>query len=74
MGAALSLPVIEAVTFTTGCVLIYAQRRHAGRITRVLMLMLYVVTMALALEWGLDRAVAEPGATDLSAAFTGISE
>jgi hypothetical protein len=36
--------------------------------------MLYVAAMILALGWGIGRADAEPGLTDLSAAFTGISE
>jgi hypothetical protein len=74
MSVTLSLPAIEAAAFTMGCALIHAQRRHAERITRLLMLMLYAATMGLALEWGLERAVAEPAVTDLSAAFTVISE
>ena len=74
MSVALSLPAIEAAAFTAGCALIHAQRRHAERITRLLMAMLYVAAMVLALGWGLERAEAEAGSTDLSAAFTGISE
>jgi len=35
---------------------------------------LYVVVMILALGRGIERADAEPGSTDLSAAFRGISE
>jgi hypothetical protein len=38
------------------------------------MAMLYVAAMVLALGWGIERADAEPGLTDLSAAFTEISE
>jgi flagellar biogenesis protein FliO len=74
MSVALSLPALEAAAFTMGCALIHTQRRHAERITRLLMAMLYVAAMVLALGWGIERADAEPGLTDLSAAFTGISE
>ena len=73
MTMALSLSAIEAATFTMGCALIHAQRRHAERITGLLMVMLYAAAMVLALEWSLQRAVAEPSIIDLSAAFTGIS-
>ena len=55
MSVTLSLPVIEAAVFTMGCALIHAQRRHAERITRLLMFMLYLVTMVLALGSGLDQ-------------------
>jgi hypothetical protein len=74
MSVALSLPAIEAAAFTMGCALIHAQQRHAERIARLLMAMLYVVVMILALGRGIERVDAEPGLTDLSAAFTGISE
>jgi flagellar biogenesis protein FliO len=74
MSVALSLPAIEAAAFTMGCALIHAQRRHAERITRLLLALLCVAAMVLALGWGIERADAEPGPTDLSAAFTGISE
>ena len=74
MNVALSLAAIEAAAFTMGCALIHAQRRHAERITRLLLVMLYVVAMVLALGWGIERADAEPGSSELSAAFTGISE
>jgi hypothetical protein len=74
MSMALSLPAIEAAAFTVGCALIHTQRRNAEQITRLLLVMLYAASMVLALDWGLERAVAEPAVTDLSAAFTGISE
>jgi hypothetical protein len=74
MSVALSLPAIEAAAFTLGCALIHAQRRHAERITGLLMAMLYVAAMGLALGRGIERADTEPGSTNLSAAFTGISE
>ena len=50
MSMALSIPAIEAATFTMGCVLIHAQRRHAERITGLLMVMLYAAAMVLTLE------------------------
>jgi uncharacterized membrane protein YoaK (UPF0700 family) len=71
---ALSLPAIEAAAFTMGCAVIHAQRRHAERTTRSLLVMLYVAAMVLALGRGIERADAEPGLINLSAAFTGISE
>jgi uncharacterized membrane protein YoaK (UPF0700 family) len=71
---ALSLVVTEAAAFTVGCALIHTQRRHAERITDLLLAALFATSMVLAVDWGLERAVAEPAVTDLSAAFTGISE
>jgi hypothetical protein len=74
MSVALSLPALEAAAFTMGWAVIHAQRRNPERITHVLVAMLYVATMILALGWGIERADAEPGLSDLSAAFTGTSE
>ncbi|POR40902.1 hypothetical protein CRT23_21320 [Methylobacterium sp. V23] len=71
---ALSLAVTEAATFTLGCAFIHTQRRHAERITDLLLVMLFAGSMVLALDWGLEGAAATPSAVDLSAAFTGIGE
>lgn len=71
---ALFLVVSEAAAFTVGCALIHTQRRHAERITDLLLVMLFAGSMVLALDWGLEGAFTAASAVDLSAAFTGISE
>ncbi|WP_336491358.1 hypothetical protein [Methylobacterium nigriterrae] len=53
----IAAPLLEALAFVLGCVLIHANRRQPDRVTGMLMLIGFAVVILFALAWAQDQGV-----------------
>lgn len=64
MAVALLVPATAAASFTLGCAVIHAQRRHPERVTQVLLGVIALLLFAFVIHWTSDEAAIAESAAD----------
>lgn len=64
MAVALLVPATAAATFTLGCAVIHAQRRHPERVTRVLIGLTLLVLLCFVVHWTSNEAAIAEASSD----------